>query len=547
MFKLLYFVFLFIFLESFFFHNYSFGQSSNLRLSFFEEYVRRTQVSSDSLKQNSFLLRPLSFFDIDSLYHFNVVSKNLFYQKKKALFLFPMILSTQNSFGNPYPENSPFVVSKGFQTYASLGFRLKLGQLSIQFVPEYIYIQNLPYDFGLTKSFSTEYLEDYGDGKFEKLFLGQSNVKFNFGAFSAGFSNENVWWGPGQFNSLLFSYNAFGFNHLTINTRRPAKTFLGSFEGQVLVGKLEGANFLFKKRDFKDSRYLNGFTLSFNPIGIPNLYIGFSRVFQLYLSSVGSGFSSYFPIFEDFQKIRLGNNLNGQFNSSDYDNLGQSQQLTGSFRYLVHSANAELYFEYGRRDHALNWREAFLNPEHARAYLFGFSKVLEYDGNKGFQIRGEVLQQQESINLLVRGADLRDVGDRSNWGGHYPISQGFTHLGQMLGPGVGPSSNVQTLEVSWFEGFRKLGLRFERVNRYQDRYNKLFFGLSEHKRWVDLSARAFLDLEFGNFVFSSNVNLVNSLNYQWKLNSNSSLEFPSGKNLFSIHSNLSIIYFLNER
>jgi hypothetical protein len=120
------------------------------------------------------------------------------------------------------------------------------------------------------------------------------------------------------------------------------------------------------------------------------------------------------------------------------------------FVFFNNKAKTELYFEYGRRDHAYNWREALLNPEHARAYLFGFKKLIALKNNEFIQLRGEILQQQESVNIIIR---YPWEGGDTNWGGHGTVLHGFTHKGQMLGPGVGPSSNVQTLETAWVKGF----------------------------------------------------------------------------------------------
>ena len=52
-----------------------------------------------------------------------------------------------------------------------------------------------------------------------------------------------MWWGPGTRNSLIMSNNAPGFLHFTLNTKKPIETFIGSFEGQIISGKLEGSGF----------------------------------------------------------------------------------------------------------------------------------------------------------------------------------------------------------------------------------------------------------------------------------------------------------------
>jgi hypothetical protein len=167
----------------------------------------------------------------------------------------------------------------------------------------------------------------------------------------------------------------------------------------------------------------------------------------------------------------------------------------------------------------------------------GFVKLISLASDAYFQVRGEILHQEESVGIYIRGGGL-------NWGGHGTVLHGFTNLGQMMGPGVGPSSNVQTLEGAWVKGFKKLGLRLERLNRHQDIYVQRYPDPSERGRWVDFSARLLADWQFDNLVISSNVNFVNSMNYQWQLVEGSSFNFPKGKNVLYFHSQLSFIYLI---
>lgn len=529
-----------------------FGQSLQVGIPVLEEYARRSQLLGNVNQDFSFNIRPLDikllndeYFLKNTYYLVKNDSTNESYNKKYfKLSYLPIFSKNQIHSGTPYPEVSQLVNSKGFQSYLTGGAYLEIGLLSLQIQPEIIFAQNLFYDPGLFKSNlnDIEYLERFGEGSFSRFLPGQSSLRFNFGAFSTGVSTENIWWGPGQFNSLIFSNNAFGFEHLTLNTRRPSKTFLGNFEGHLLVGRLVGSGLQSPISNLlkDDWRYLNAILISYNPKWTPGLFIGASRVFQQYNSLRGSTFRDYFPIFNFFQKERV---FQESENSGEFDREGRDQQLTGFIRYVNSEAKAELYFEFGRRDHAFIWREAILNPEHARAYLFGFKKLIPIQNEAFIQVRGEVLQQQESINVIVR---YPGIAGGSNWGGHVPVRHGFTHLGQMLGPGVGPSSNVQTLESAWVKGIKKIGVRLERLNRHQDIYTRRFNDPSEQGRWVDLSARILGDWQFNNLIVSSNINFVNSLNYQWQLAPESTPEFPRGENLFSIHSQVSLIYIFNK-
>ena len=505
-----------------------------------EEVLRRSQVVGGKAT-SSFLSRPLlisNSLEIGSFqYAYSILKKDSTRFFSPEVKLLPINMGIQFGSGNPYPEGGKFLQAKGYQQWLSTGIYGSFGPLSIQLQPEFIFSQNKNYDPGLLKEKEIEYLEVFGQGPYSKLIPAQSSIRLNYGAFSLGASTENIWWGPGQYNSLLFSNNAFGFQHLTLITTKPAKTFLGSFEGQLILGKLE--NFVPFIRDGKeDWRYVNGVTFSYQPKWVPGLFFGASRVFQQYSSFNDQSFAYYFPLFEPFQKVNLIDPNSPDFNSTEYDGRLQSQQLTGFARFVIPKAKAEVYFEYGRRDHAVDWREFLLNPEHARAYIFGFKKLISLPDHAFFQINGEMLQQQESINILTRYG----ASGGSSWASH-GIIQGFTNQGQLLGPGVGPSSNVQTLETSWVKGVKKLGVRWERLNRHQDAYTRRFNYPSENGRWVDYSARLLADWQFDNLLVITTTNFVYTLNNQWNLSDTSTGEFPKGKNSLMVIGQVNLIYF----
>lgn len=526
--------------------------SNNLQ---FQDYLRREQLSKgfDTLNA-SFNHRPFQNKQLDSFLTPVFINNQEKVLKNIALSILPFYQTFQLNSNRPYGwGDGPMIPSSGLQSYSSTGFFAKVSILNIQIQPELVFAQNSSFKgFGNNRTdreyremFFTYNISDsperFGDGGYSKISLGQSKVSLELGAFELGASTQNIWWGPGQFNSLIFSNNAQGFPHLTLNTTKPAKTFLGNFEGQVIVGRLENSGFAptqfgdLNDKYFRpftgDWRYLNGITISYNPKWIPGLFVGFSRTFQQFNKSRINEFRDYFPVFDAFQKEKVG---------FDKDADGKDQQASVFARFVATKAKAEIYFEYGRRDHAYNWREAILNPEHARAYLFGFIKLFDLNNQrKMIQLRGEVTHQQESINTIIRNS-----GDGLSWHTH-TRARGFSNFGQPLGVGIGTGANVQALEISLVENFNKFGVLFERLENNQDFYYRAFGQQNEHKPWIDLSIGFLFDKEWNNLLLSSKLQLINGVNYQWQLHPNSTPEFPKGQNLFSVHAQTSIIYFFN--
>jgi hypothetical protein len=102
---------------------------------------------------------------------------------------------------------------------------------------------------------------------------------------------------------------------------------------------------------------------------------------------------------------------------------------------------------------------------------------------------------------------------------------------------------VQTIETSWVKGIKKLGVRWERLNRHQDVYTRIFNDPSENGRWVDYSARLLADWQFDNLLISTATNFVYTLNNQWNLSESSTPAFPKGKNSFMVVGQVNLIYF----
>jgi hypothetical protein len=334
----------------------------------------------------------------------------------------------------------------------SAGAYAKYGPISIQLRPEFVYAQNLDFE-PIPGALSDPYagLSDipirFGQTSYKKSTLGQSSIRLSLGSVSLGVSNENLWWGPGVQNSLLMSNTAPGFAHLTLNTSAPIRTPIGSFEGQIVSGRLEGSGYSEPNDRW---RYLSGIVLSYQPRWVPSLFLGVTRTFQVYGNELNRN-SDYIPIIQSF------NSKNNSRNAIARD------QLTSAFaRWFWRPSKAEIYFEYGRGDHSATSRDFILEPEHSRAYLLGFRKISNLRFSKGhFLIGAEYTHLQQSVNYQIRSA--------GSWYKHSQIIHGYTHRGQVLGAGIGPGSNLQSIELEWFSGQQSIGLQLDRYV-YNDDY-----------------------------------------------------------------------------
>ncbi|RZK36200.1 MAG: hypothetical protein EOO90_27775, partial [Pedobacter sp.] len=459
-------------------------------------------------------------------------SGNITFGKGRGKFqILPFSWQQQINSHHPFGWNDgPMISAKGYQTMISGGLFLKYGPLSIQLRPEYVHAQNSVFesygdqrnDNELVRYYTNQYNtidnpERYGSHSYSKIDWGQSSIRVTVGPASFGLSNENIWWGPGIKNSLMLSNNASGFKHLTLNTVRPVKTAIGSFEGQILGGRLEssgfpplektqlsnGASAYFPPRD--DWRYLAGLNINYQPKWLPGLFLGFTRTFMSYGGDL-DGLADYIPFFVPFQKAKIGDGAGDDGDARD-------QRTSLYARWIFPRAHAEVYFEYGLNDNSYDLRDFIGSPDHSRTYLLGLRKLIPLKGktDEFIQFSGEITQMSQTIDGLL----LRDA---SSFYYHGEVRQGYTHNGEVLGAGSGTGGNLQSFEVSWIKGFKKLGLSFDRLEHNRDFYDSSGFATAKggSRSWVDFAFAAVGEWNYKNLLFNAKLQGIKSLNYQWR-------------------------------
>lgn len=504
---------------------------------YLEDAYRRQQLLGIDTSKSSFMIRPLYLSERNNLAVGGSEEgaglqdwNRLLWQNEKGnaqVRVLPVIWQNQITSHHPYGFNDGAMVpAKGYQTMISAGIYAKYGPLSVQLRPEYVYAQNSDYvtlsEAGNGVEFINAYRnfvgridqpERFGKGSYSKLGWGQSSVRLSFDPVSVGLSNENLWWGPGTRGSLLMSNNADGFKHLTLNTTRPVNTPIGSFEGQLIAGRLETSGFsqpenavINAKPD--DWRYLSGLALTYQPKWIPGLFLGLDRTYTIYHDKMGSGFSDYFPVFSGVSK----SNYVDESTGVDEESQPRDQRISVFARWVMPESHAEFYFQYAKNDHNYNLRDALTEPEHQRAYLAGLRKLIPLAKPMEYiQVGLEVIQLEGSGNKGIRSG--------GNFYTHGQVRDGYTNNGQILGAGIGSGSNLQSLDVSWVRGLKKIGFQFERIVQNNDLFYTAFTASKNYRRhWVDLGFTGKFDWDYKRFVVSSQLSYIKSLNYQYRFN-----------------------------
>ncbi|HMI00875.1 MAG TPA: capsule assembly Wzi family protein [Pedobacter sp.] len=482
-----------------------------------EDSVRRDQLLGKDSLGSSYMIRPLHNVG-PSRYVYSAENKHF------AFSLLPLVLQNQINSHYAYGRNdNSMIPAKGYEAMISGGFYARAGPLSIQLRPEYIYAQNKDFDLPETVDNYLYYAypelvynridnpSKFNGGAYKKGNWGQSSVRLNFDPVSVGISSESLWWGPGKKNSLLMSNNAPGFKHLTLNTMRPVDVFIGKIEAQIIAGRLEASNVSLPENPnpegsptaFKTKpdtwRSIAGIIVTYQPKWLPGLSVGFDRTAVAYHNKRDSAvkFFSWFG------------------------------------RWVMPETHAEVYVQYGRNDHLANSAGKKL---HSNAYVAGFNKLVSLN------------RQQEYIQVGVEFTQLevQKKGQITNhsWYLDDLIVHGYTNTGQVMGAGIGPGGNMQSLDVSWVKGLKRIGISMDRIVNNNDFFWATVYPVKDIRRhWIDLVYSGTASWNFNRIILNAQLSYIKSLNYQWGYIDSKGFFFDLPKyDKNNIHTKLGIMY-----
>ncbi|TCD02689.1 hypothetical protein EZ437_01495 [Pedobacter psychroterrae] len=496
-----------------------------------EGQFRRSQILGTDSSLVSYMIRPIN----------SGATVNI----KKSFSILPILWRQQYNTSSAYGTNDGAIVpAKGYQTLLSAGVFAKYGILSIQFRPEFVFAENRDYrelhetnnGQAFQNSVSSrlnriDLPSRFGKDVYHNLSWGQSNIKLTLDPVAISLSNENLWWGPGMFNSLLMSNNAPGFKHLSLHTSRPVKTPLGSIEMQLIGGKLEGSNvhdlegtvFTAKPGDW---RYFSGIVMTWQPKWVPNLFLGFDRSFIIYHNDMAKGIGAYLPVFGGIEKKSFNNDDD---TTNDEDSRRRDQYFSLFARWLMPESKSEVYLQYGRNDFAWDLRDMLVEPEHSRAYIVGYRKLI------GINRPDEYIQLGIELTQMS-GSNTGKVRDQPSWYIHSQVPAGYTNKGQVLGAGAGIDNDQQSLDISWISGLKRVGLTFVHIMNDENLSRNV---TGERKNWTDLAFIGNYDWTYKNFIVNSRLGFVRSNNYLYENKENN-----PNNNLNNMHLQLGLLYNL---
>jgi hypothetical protein len=472
----------------------------------FDDNIRDLQLLGKLQPEQSLTIRPyiltpklgydslLAMIDPEFENHGRLVER-----KHSDIQLLPINFLQKYNSHHPYGWNDgPLSFSKGYQFVGSGGVYLRLGNIHLTLRPEFFKTASDPYETSPEWGQRTSALS--------KLTLGQSSLRVDFGPLSVGASTQNMWLGPGQFSSLLMSNNATGFNHFNIQTNRPLKTPLGSFQLNVIGGTLiynkgqgfENAN-LKLIGNTTNTNYLSLLSISYSPIFLKNFYLTANRAFTLPTQEKPSSkLTDYYLIA-----------LKPLFRNTYQDNaLPIDQVLSGSAKYVFPKENAEVYFEYGWNDGKSNSRDLILDMSHSVASIYGLKKIQYLTEKIYLNFEAEATQMSQRPSYLQRNA--------GNWYVHG--NGGYINENQILGAGSGWGNDVQTFALSLNNGWNKYGIKFQHIAHNPIGVTNILSYDGGAPYWDDNAYGIQIKKKYNHFLFNLSMELVKSKNYLWQSN-----------------------------
>jgi len=503
-----------------------------------EDYYRRLQLIGKIDSTISFTVRPLSKEALgeEDIYNpgasLKTKSLHRFAAGQGVVQLMP--LETQFRYTSAFPvggNDGAFIPAVGMQQFVGVGVYAQYKWLSIQLRPEFVVSQNKAYagfngqteaswELWYQYANNIDMPERFGESTYTKLLPGQSSIRFNYQSLSFGLSTENLWWGPGIQNSLLMSNTAPGFPHLTFNTTKPLRSAIGSFEGQLIAGRLSGSGYPptplgnpshydeYYEPKPDDWRYISGFVISYQPKWLEGLSIGASRSFIVNSKDLGNGLGDILPFFR--AKNTSVYNPDGQ--QTGEQNKKRDAYKSVFARWVMPKGNLEFYVEYGRNDPGWNGRDRFVEMDHTRGYVLGFRKLIPINrANETYIDFGLEFSQVDATRTST-------IRESPSWYTSNAVRHGYTHLGQVLGAGIGPGGTSQQLQVSWMRGLKKIGLELARQEHQLDFFYAAVSTQQDFRRnWVDISANFSGSYDYKRFIFFGNLWFIKALNYQHEL------------------------------
>lgn len=379
----------------------------------------------------------------------------------------------------PYGQNDGALwQGKGYNTSLTAGARLEAFGFEATFKPQVSWSQNREFEF-MPGVYGSEYsyfwkgnidlVQRYGDSSFWTFDWGDTEIRYSWNNFTAGFGFQSPWLGPAWLNPMLGSNNAATYPKFDIGLRKTkiympyTNWYLGEIEGRVWLGYLTESDY-FDNDSTNDHRQLTGFSVAYSPSILPGFTIGANKICINYWEDKSTKYLNPFY------------STNG---SQTGDKIDEDQKMTLFTTWRFPQVGFETYGEFGVDDYT---GKGFANPFHTAIYTVGAKKELSFFRRfQKFNIRPEIIFEWNNFEM---SQDFQLQWNYMGYYSHSSITQGYTQRGQILGAGSGyfGTSQYIALRTHFSKGSVTLFLHY---NRPDSNYLNNFGITTSSSDWND--------------------------------------------------------------
>ena len=439
-----------------------------------EDYLRVLQISGHA-DVGSFSVRPWVASDIRSVLgdEWGPWGARLRERSDASEAVLSVVAPELRAYANsrfPVGRNDGVVwQGRGLTTALDLGAALRWRAVTIEFRPTMVFTQNTRIDLAPVVAptgspyaypwWVIDWPQRFGPDPLWTLDAGQSEIRVATRGLTVGFGTKNLWWGPAIENPIIMSNNAPGFPHAFLGTSRPLGIGIGDLEFRWIWGRLRGSDWFAPEFDptaGAESRFITGIVAAYAPSFLPGLSLGATRVFY---SWVGDGV----PV-GDYLAVLQGLRKKTQVTPDNPDGDDEHDQLLSLFgRWVLPESGFEVYWEWARTDHSWDIRDFLMEPEYSQAYTLGLQKSLPVAVDNTLALRVELTHLAMNTTAYLRGGN-------PIYYYHFPVSPGYTQRGQIIGAGIGPGGNAQSIGTDLYTSWGRVGTWLERQVHDFDAY-----------------------------------------------------------------------------
>lgn len=335
----------------------------------------------------------------------------------------------------PYGQNDGALwQGKGYNTSLTAGARLEAFGFEATFKPQVSWSQNREFDY-MPGVYGSEYsyfwkgnidlVQRYGDSSFWTFDWGDTEIRYSWNNFTAGFGFQSPWLGPAFLNPMLGSNNAGTYPKFDIGLRKTkiympyTDWYLGEIEGRAWLGYLTESDY-FDNDSTNNHRQLTGFSAAYSPSILPELTLSINKIS---LARWDEKSAKY---------------LNPLYDSNEVED----QKVSFGADLLFPTVGFEVYGELGIDDY--NGR-GFADPFHTMIYTVGTIKELTFIKKvTKSKLESELIFEWSNFGM---SQDFQLEWKYMGYYSHSLISQGYTQNGQIIGAGSGYFGNSQYIAL----------------------------------------------------------------------------------------------------